>query len=155
MTTLLALDLGTNCGFCCGNAENFVSGTWSLKQGRFDGGGMRFVKLKGKLNETLNAYSLDQVVYEEVRRHLGTDAAHVYGGMLAILTEWCERNKIPYEGVPVGTIKKFATGKGNAPKADMILAVNTRWGIDVSDDNEADAIALFRYKFSEQLSYEA
>ncbi len=30
------------------------------------------------------------------------------------LTAWCEHHNIPYQGVPVGTIKKHATGKGNA-----------------------------------------
>ena len=48
---------------------------------------------------------------------LGTDAAHVYGGFLATLTSWCEQRAIAYQGVPVGTIKRFITGKGNADKA--------------------------------------
>ncbi|MCX8006193.1 MAG: hypothetical protein N2688_14785, partial [Burkholderiaceae bacterium] len=46
-----------------------------------------------------------------------------------------------YEGVPVGTIKRFATGRGNADKAAMIAAVRAR-GFAPADDNEADAIAL-------------
>ena len=60
---------------------------------------------------------LDRVVYEQVRRHTGVDASHAYGGWLAILTAWCEHHVIPYEGVPVGTIKRFATGRGNADQA--------------------------------------
>lgn len=152
---VLALDLGTNTGFCCGTAEHSVSGTWSLKQGRFDGGGMRFVKFRGKLNEIANAYKPQLVVYEEVRRHLGTDAAHVYGGLQAIVTEWCEQNGIPYEGVPVGAIKKFAAGKGNAKKDAMIAAVAERWGVVTDDDNEADAVALFHCKVSELNELEA
>jgi hypothetical protein len=63
------------------------------------------------------------VYFEEVRRHLGVDAAHVYGGLLATLTAWCERHQIPYQGVPVGTIKRHATGKGNAGKAEVIAAM--------------------------------
>lgn len=142
---LLAIDLGTNTGFCCGGTKQSVSGVWSLKQNRFDGGGMRFVKFRGHLNEIHNAYGLTQVAYEEVRRHIGTDAAHVYGGLQAILTDWCETHKIPYEGVPVGTIKKFATGRGNADKKAMIAAVRSRWGVETDDDNEADAVALFQF----------
>ena len=49
------------------------------------------------------------------------------------------------EGVPVGTIKKFASGKGNASKQQMIEAVEDRFGCIVADDNEADAIALLEY----------
>jgi Holliday junction resolvasome RuvABC endonuclease subunit len=46
--------------------------------------------------------------------------------------------------VPVGTIKKHATGKGNAPKQAMIDAGRAR-GFDPADDNEADAIALLMW----------
>ncbi|WP_299363825.1 hypothetical protein [uncultured Paracoccus sp.] len=46
-----------------------------------------------------------------------------------------------YAGVPVGTIKRHATSKGNAPKAAMIAAARAR-GFSPADDNEADAIAL-------------
>jgi hypothetical protein len=46
--------------------------------------------------------------FEEVRRHAGTDAAHVYGGLMATLTAWAELRGVPYAGVPVGTIKHTA-----------------------------------------------
>lgn len=143
--TLLALDLGTKTGYCVGTEDAHFSGTFNLKQDRFSGGGMRFVNFRKKLNEMREAYPLSRVVFEEVRRHLGTDAAHVYGGLMALLTEWCETHEIPYEGVPVGEIKKFWTGKGNAPKSDMIAECAER-GYVVIDDNEADAIALFMLK---------
>ena len=68
---------------------------------------------------------------------------------MGILTEWCELNNIPYTSVPVGTIKKFATGKGNAPKSAMIEAVYMKWGVVTDSDDEADAVALFQYKLSE------
>ena len=70
-----------------------------------------------------------------------TDAAHVYGGLLATLTAWCEQRGIAYQGVPVGTIKRFIAGKGNADKAAVIAAVRAR-GFSPADDNEADAIAI-------------
>jgi Holliday junction resolvasome RuvABC endonuclease subunit len=84
------------------------------------------------------------VYFEEVRRHLGVDAAHAYGGFLANLTAWCEHHEIPYQGVPVGTIKQFATGKGNAPKEVMIKAMQAL-GHAPTDDNEADALALLHW----------
>ena len=76
-----------------------------------------------------------------VRRHLGVDAAHAYGGFMAHLTAWCEQHGVPYAGVPVGTIKRFVTGKGNADKAAVIAAVRALGYFPV-DDNEADALAL-------------
>ena len=79
--------------------------------------------------------------FEEVRRHLSTDAAHVHGGLLAMLTAWCEEQAVAYQGVPVGTIKRFITGRGNADKAAVMSAVRER-GYSPADDNEADAIAI-------------
>jgi Holliday junction resolvasome RuvABC endonuclease subunit len=49
--------------------------------------------------------------------------------------------KIPYRGVPVGTIKRHVTGRGNADK-DAVIAAVRRLGFDPVDDNEADALAL-------------
>ena len=40
---------------------------------------------------------------------------------------------MPYKGVPVGTIKRHAAGKGNADKAAMVAAVRAR-GFSPADD---------------------
>lgn len=77
-------------------------------------------------------------------------AAQVYGGSLAHLTAWCERTVTPYLGVPVATIKRHATGRGNAGKAEVIRAVQAR-GFAPKDDNEADALALLDYAIASNL----
>ena len=147
---LLALDLGTTTGFAIKDvsASGIISGRWEFKNSRFEGGGMRFLRFRTKLQETHAAGPLTCVVFEEVRAHRGVDAAHVYGGLLATLTAFCEEHSIPYEGVPVGTINRFWTGKGNAPKETMI-EVAKRHGYQPIDDNEADAIALLHLKAKE------
>ena len=141
--TLLCLDLGTSTGWALQNEYgSIISGTAHFKPRRFEGGGMRYLRFKHWLTETKNVTgAIDAVYFEEVRRHLGVDAAHAYGGFLAHLTAWCEHHSIPYEGVPVGTIKQFITGKGNADKKAVIAAVTGR-GHAPEDDNEADAIAI-------------
>lgn len=145
MNVLLALDLGTTTGFCVGVLGRSNSGTATFKPSRFEGGGMRFVRFRRWLNEIAAAHGpFDQIAFEEVRRHAATDAAHVYGGLMATLTAWCEENRVPYEGVPVGTIKKHWTDKGNADKATMMAEARRR-GLNPVDDNEADAMALFDY----------
>lgn len=155
---ILALDLGTKTGWAFGESKpvaahdtNYtgnlsalsatVSGCASFKPGRYEGGGMRFVRFVGWLHDLYDALRFDHVWFEEVRRHAGTDAAHVYGGLMSQLQEFCEGKGIPYAGVPVGTIKKFATGSGNASK-DLVIEAVKRYGWDPKDDNEADAIAL-------------
>jgi Holliday junction resolvasome RuvABC endonuclease subunit len=54
---------------------------------------------------------------------------------------WAEPNEIPYAGVPVGSIKRHATGKGNTNK-DAVIAAVRALGFNPADDNEADALAL-------------
>ena len=103
---------------------------------------MRYLRFGKWLDQTLEVTGgIDAVYFEEVRRHIGTDAAHVYGGLLATLTSWCEAHGIPYQGVPVGTIKRYATGKGNADKQAVLAAMRSR-GFNPADDNEADALAI-------------
>ena len=141
--TVLALDLGTKTGWALHGQDQFItSGTVEFKNDRWQGGGMRFLRFKQWLTEIKQMTGgLDAVFVEEVRRHLGVDAAHAYGGFLAHVTAWCEHHQIPYEAVPVGTIKRHATGKGNANKEAMVTAMRNR-GFNPCDDNEADALAL-------------
>lgn len=144
----LALDLGTTTGWALRAPDGLItSGTASFKPGRYDGGGMRYLRFSRWLDE-MAEHGLGLIWFEEVRRHAGTDAAHVYGGLMATLTAWAELRGIPYEGIPVGTIKKHATGKGNANKDAMIAAAVAR-GFSPADDNEADAIALMFCKLEE------
>lgn len=46
---------------------------------------------------------------------------------------------VPYALVTPATVKKYATGKGNATKPDMRMALYQRAGIDQRDDNQVDA----------------
>lgn len=144
--SIMTLDLGTQTGWALLSRDGSVaSGSESFKPRRFEGGGMRYLRFKRWLTEMKQcADGIDAVFMEEVRRHAGVDAAHAYGGFLATLTAWCEHHNIPYQGVPVGTIKKHATGKGNASKEQMIAAVQTH-GYTPIDDNEADALALLHW----------
>jgi Holliday junction resolvasome RuvABC endonuclease subunit len=148
---ILALDLGTTTGWALRPATGQIAHGWiSLKGGRFEGGGMRYLRFSRWLHEIYStAGDVNAVYFEEVRRHASTDAAHVYGGLMATLTSWCESRNIPYSGVPVGTIKRHATGKGNADKAAVIEAVRGR-GHPVTDDNEADAIALLHWALEQE-----
>jgi Holliday junction resolvasome RuvABC endonuclease subunit len=140
--TVLALDLGTTTGWAMQdpvNSDVVFSGSESFKPSRFDSVSIRYVKMREWLSSLPT--SIEIVYFEEVRRHIGTDAAHAYGGYLATLQTWCTDNSVEYRGVPVATIKKFWTGKGNAKKDDMVAECKAR-GFDVKDDNQADAIAL-------------
>ncbi|WP_354688104.1 hypothetical protein V9J15_02100 [Candidatus Liberibacter africanus] len=139
--SVLALDLGSKMGFAVRKSDQIFSGVVKFENGRFEGGGMRYLKFQNWLDDLRG---IKTIWFEEVRRHLGVDASHAYGGFLAVLASWCEGHGIAYSGVPVQTIKKHITGKGNANKALVVLAVKGL-GFNPIDDNEADALALLDY----------
>lgn len=140
---ILAIDIGIKTGWAIKAADGKIySGTEDFKISKFEGRGMLFVKFRRWLVEIKNKYpELSHLYFEAVRRHLGTDAAHAYGGFVAQAMAFCEHHNISYEGVPVQTIKKHITGKGNASKAEVIDAVKAK-GFNPACDNEADAISL-------------
>lgn len=140
---ILGIDPGTACGFSYRyESGSHQSGVWDLKPRDTDSRGMRYVRLRRFLAEGTKP---DYVAYEEVCRHLGTSAAHIYGGIVATIQQWCEDAGVEYLGIPVGTIKRRATGKGNASKHDMVEAAQKRWpewkptAHAGEEDNEADA----------------
>jgi len=134
---ILALDLGTKTGWCLGDPRGPEGGTMDWSGRRHESAGMRYVRFKQWLDEVLPGVWI--VAYEEVARHKGVAAAHIYGGLLATLQTCCEAHGVEYLGVPVGTIKKTATGKGNADKVAMVVGCIQKLGVKPADDNEADA----------------
>jgi crossover junction endodeoxyribonuclease RuvC len=148
--TILALDLGHRLGWALRSADGgIISGVAEFRPDRWQGGGMKFLRFRRWLTELkADAGGLDAVLYEQVRSHAGIDASHAYGGWLAILTAWCEHQGIPYQGVPVATIKRHIAGKGNADKRAVISAVKTL-GFNPVDDNEADALALLHWAIAQ------
>jgi hypothetical protein len=86
-SVILAIDLGTQTGWALSAVDQpITSGSESFKPQRFEGGGMRYLRFKRWLTEIKQSVeSIDVVYFEEVRRHVGVDAAHAYGGFLATL----------------------------------------------------------------------
>ena len=147
---IYALDLGANFGYAFFKEGKIESGSYSLiEKGRISGGGMRYLNFKLWLCRNLKGKDVQEVRYEEVKNHTGVLAAHAFGGYQGILTSFCEENNIPFQSVPVGSIKKHATGKGNASKEFMIKAMQAK-GHNPQCDNEADALALLYLTLEER-----
>lgn len=181
---LLGLDLASNCGatFCDiipgqpVKSAQLIGGQWDLSVGNHDTNSLRYVRLKQFLAIT----APDLVFYEEVK-FVGAmppgmaktsltalvaravSGAQVVHGLSAVLTTWCEERDIPCEAVPIGTLKKYATGKGNANKEDIIRACNEKFGTDFTPeeyestgaDNIADSMflcAMAAHNYSEGLT---
>lgn len=147
--SILAIDLGTRTGWAMRSAGQIFSGYVDFKGSRHEGGGYRYLRFRRWLDEQW-LMKPTVVYYEEVRRHLGTDAAHIYGGLLATLTAWCEEHQIPYCGVGVCVVKKYISGKGKASKEDVLAAIHAKGFEDVLDDNQADALAILFWAIAEE-----
>lgn len=148
--SVIALDLGTTCGWAIKHNNRTYSGVFKLAPTRFDSYDQRFLTFRKNLQTLLakrfKGVDLNtvQVFYEEVRQSQAPDAAHMYGGYKAVLTSFCLDHNLSYKGVGVTTIKKFITGTGSAGK-DKVIASVRKLGHYPEDDNEADAIAILYY----------
>jgi len=144
VSAILAIDPGIHMGWALlkGNGKvSFGQENFNQPVGRV---GQRFLALGEWLAHTHKTKRLDLIAYEKVVRHKGTFAAHAYGGFIAILTAFCEREQIDYAAIPVGTIKKHWVDDGHATKAQMMEEALGR-GFKITTDNEADALALLDY----------
>lgn len=141
---ILAIDPATKCGWAssCGQ-----SGTWDLSIRRDESSGMRLIRFEGKLEEIRRSVGVSIVVFEAAR-HAGPKmqgALVVQAEIQGVLKSWCERSKIEYRGVSPSEIKKLATGKGNCNKQAMIDSARKKWGDQVKDDNQADALWILEF----------
>ncbi|GHT96699.1 hypothetical protein FACS1894122_15200 [Alphaproteobacteria bacterium] len=137
---ILALDLGTKCGFAIWKDGSIISGTKKLQHNK-KAFGLRFLDFRRWLIRMIEEHNICMLFFERVHGHKGTDAAHCFGGFMYTLAAVCEELAVKCTGIPVGTIKKFATGKGNATKKEMVAFAKSQ-GFTPVDDNESDALAI-------------
>jgi Holliday junction resolvasome RuvABC endonuclease subunit len=131
---ILALDLSLTCtGYCrdgeCGRIATKLRG-WA--------------RLDLIVSEVCDlAIGADLVVLEGYS--FGSKGASVFQlAELGGIVRWeLQGRSLPYIDVPPATLKRFATGKGNADKDAMIAAAIRRFGYGGDDNNEADAYLLW------------
>jgi Holliday junction resolvasome RuvABC endonuclease subunit len=70
--------------------------------------GHQFWHLGRFLRGLIHEQNPSQICYEAVHRHLGADAAHIYGGILAVILLEAWEAGVPTRGIGVGTAKKAA-----------------------------------------------
>lgn len=69
----------------------------------------------------------------------GQAGVHLRAGLWWRIVGLLHSAGVPVAEVSPSTLKKYATGKGNADKSDMRMALYKRAGLDVSSDDEVDA----------------
>ena len=134
---ILSLDIATNTGW----KTKTSSGVWNLKPNRGESEGMRVVRFKSKVKELIQLESINLISYERPAG-MHKSSIMVASEMVGVLKDLCIELNIDLACYSASEIKKFATGKGNANKDEMIKAA-TNLGYNPKDDNEADAIHLY------------
>ena len=97
------------------------------------------------LQDQLSDNMIDLIVMEGYANaaKFGREAAGELGGQVKTVI-WEEWGGAPLI-VPPTSLKKFVTGSGAAKKNTMLMGVYKQWGVEFSDDNQADAYALEQF----------
>ena len=134
----LALDLGLKLGYCI----RYNNGVYDYGVKYLKSKDDKFNSFEKFLYEVNSKEKIDKIYYENVTFGYNTYATQSWGGLKAILLNFCDKNNIYIEGFEVSTVKKKFTGHGNASKMGMVHYAEKWIGEEIKDDNEADAIAV-------------
>ena len=87
--------------------------------------------------------NVDLVALEELAYGAKGEASWVLPWIWGEVIRLCERHDIALVIVNVTTVKKYATGKGNADKDTVLLATTKRYpDVALTNNNEADAMVI-------------
>lgn len=129
---VVGLDLSiTATGICASNGETYTVG------GKSSLGDERLSVIKIAVLDNLDA---DIYIIEDLPTH--AHGSGITGMVHGVVRETLLDNKKRYFLVPPATLKKYATGKGNANKTDMALNLYERFKLKLKDDNQVDAYWL-------------
>lgn len=148
---VLALDIGTACGYALRTRAGVTSGTLDLSQRKVDNArGNRLLRLWGFLSHVHAASPLAWIAFEDVA-HMGPGqmlAAHSFAQFKGVVLLFGARARIDVRAVHTGTLKKAITGRGAFKKGEskpaLMAAVRAR-GFEPSTQDECDAIAVLEY----------
>jgi len=153
MRTILAIDIGTNTGYAYNDEVRlqFPIGTWRLSTDAEirQSGKTRMNRRRDprvlRFRDYLKSVPWpDIIVFEDVQFASSTYQVQLWSALRA--TIWLTFPDNFIDCVPVGTLKKFATGSGSATKPMMAAALQRRyrsmWTPHL-DDNAVDAAWLW------------
>lgn len=140
---ILAIDPGSRCGWALYDTvtkEFLVSGVWDLTPPRGCSPGVRYLKLRSRLVEVLDAFPGIGVVAVEAAHHRGGAATEYAVGVVTHCQAWAAEHGVEVLQIRSTTVKRVATGRGNASKDEMIDAAEAMWkGVKFHSDDEVDA----------------
>lgn len=149
---ILALDLATKTGWAAAiDGKHYESGVQDFSLKRGDSQGMRFLRFNTWLGEAVSNVKPGLVVYEQPH-HRGGAATEVAVGLSTRVQELCAKCGIEHTAIAASTLKKYAVGHGKASKEQMVEAAKRKFpGVDIINDDHADALHLLDYALREVL----
>lgn len=133
---ILAIDPANETGWA---VTREYYGIWNLKKHKDESVGIRLLRFQGQLKEICQLSNIQVIAYEKPGGR-NYRAVINHAKIVGIIEQFCEKKGIESRGFSASEIKKFATGKGNSGKPEMIKAAQGRLGYIGNNDNEADAL---------------
>jgi hypothetical protein len=160
---ILALDTSTHTGWAHSSGKSGVIHLPERKQGVTNG--ERFDYFYNWLIGITSEHITRFIVYESGSHKRGGAPMEIGIGLPAVLQLFGYQHGIAVKPINTGTIKKHATGKGNAKKPEMLAAALKRFptvefvkrrvkekgkeAVWIPDDNHVDALWLLDLALSE------
>jgi len=146
---ILGLDVATKTGWCLmRNGKVYESGVQDFSKRRGESNGAMFLRFRTWINSLLSNHQIKIVIYEQ-SHFRGGSATEICVNLTGRVQESCAEKEIEHAPVKTTELKKWATGKGNADKGQMMARAVTYLGREPIDDNEADAALIAAWGHAE------
>lgn len=142
---ILAFDLAVsgNTGWArrdLADSKHLASGILDLSLCETEHPGDRWPRIREELRRFFREFYPTLVVWERIVGNFKSAAAADLLPLQAAVVEVCREFRFETKTVNQATVKKFATGKGNCPKADVFAAAKFMWPDHAfASHDEADA----------------
>lgn len=141
MKRILALDLGSTSAFAAGSEwSDYTSGHGVFTGNRPE----KLSAFRAWLSNTVTEFLPDAVIYERPFAR-GQAATRMLWGMAGQAEAVAFEHGLPIVDIDPQSIKKWATGKGNADKTLMTKTAIERFKYSRTNEHEADAICLLHF----------
>ena len=169
----LCIDIGTHTGWALLEGQQILeSGTTHLatkeeldlqrREGKERTLDLRYSRLHALIRRFIKEHGIERIVFEDVLFSSTQMQGQLWASLRCAIWAVCQEFPIQVFGLPVGTLKLFATGSGAAKKPGMataLAALEPGSTVEMSganvflrksngvlaDDNEVDALWLARY----------
>ncbi len=116
------------------NGELLDSGCYTFGDWPF------MVVLPGMIIGTAVPYRVTEIFYEHTGHHASTASAHSHGEGRACILQAAWTLRVPAIGIMYSSIKKVATGRGDAKKPMMVEACYAKFGLQTRLEDQAEGI---------------